>query len=190
MNPSMTNEQSLIAACISNDRTAQRKLYELYAGRLFAVAMRYVKNREEAQDVLQDAFVKIFRKLDTFRFDCPFEGWLKKIVTNTALNQLRDRPDYNTHFDIEQASESIESNENLLAGFQYQQLIEMIARLPDGCQTIFNLYAIEGYPHKEIAEMLGISDGTSKSQYSRAKVLLQSMILKEKQHIDGAFREV
>jgi RNA polymerase sigma-70 factor (ECF subfamily) len=184
----MTNEQSLIAACISNERTAQRKLYELYAGRLFVVALRYMKNREEAQDVLQDAFVKIFKKLDSFRFDCPFEAWLKKIVTNEALNGLRNKPNYNDFSDIEHVSDTLEGDENLLSGFQYEQLIEMIARLPDGCKTVFNLFAIEGYPHKEIAEMLGISEGASKSQYSRAKVLLQSMILKEKQHIDGAFR--
>ncbi len=188
MNPSMTDEQSLIAACIRNERTAQRKLYELHAGRLYAVAIRYMKNREEAQDVLQDAFILIYKNLQSFKFDGSFEGWLKKIVTNTALSQLRGQVDYEKNSDIEQVSDFIESDENLLASFQYQQLIEMIARLPDGCKTIFNLYAIEGYPHIEIAEMLKITEGTSKSQYSRAKTLLQSMILKEKQHIDGAFK--
>jgi RNA polymerase sigma factor (sigma-70 family) len=186
----MTNERALIEACIRQDRVAQRKLYEQYAGKLHVVAMRYVKNREDAQDVLQDSFIKIFKYLDSFRFDCPFEAWMRRVVANTALKHLRDRPDLSNHVDAELASDEVEAADLTISGFQFEQLLEMIQKLPEGCRTIFNLYAIEGYQHNEIAKMLEISEGTSKSQYSRAKSLLQVMIHRELKLTNGAIREI
>lgn len=182
----MSNERALIEACIRQDRVAQRKLYEQFAGKLNVVAMRYVKNREDAQDVLQDSFIKIFKHLDSFRFDCPFEAWLRRIVANTALKHLRDRPDYTNHVDAELASDEVEAADLTLSGFQFEQLLGMIQKLPEGCRTIFNLFAIEGYQHNEIAELLGVSAGTSKSQFSRARILLQAMINKELNLTNGA----
>jgi RNA polymerase sigma factor (sigma-70 family) len=145
------------------------------------VALRYMRDRENAQDVLQDSFVKIFRYLDTFRFDSPLEAWLRKIVVNTALKALKKD---------KKLTQSLEGdymiNENLHysnLGFEnlsYQHLMKMIGELPEGCRTIFNLYAIEGFKHQEIAKILEVTEGTSKSQYSRAKMLLQEKLAVEK----------
>lgn len=172
----MHREYDLVQACIKQERIAQRKLYELFAGKLLVTSMRYMKNKADAEDVLQDAFIKIYQKLPTFRFDCPLEAWLRKIVVNTALKELQNQPNWMQHTDSETVSDSLEDADFTLSNFQFEQLMEMVNSLPDGCRTIFNLYAVEGYQHNEIAELLGISEGTSKSQYSRARTLLQQKL--------------
>ncbi len=177
----MPIEHQIIEACLKEDRSAQKQLYEMFAGRLFAVALRYMKDRDSAEDVLQDAFVKIFRHLNTFRFDSPLEAWLRKIVVNTALKALKKNAglaqslegDYMISEDLHYANSGYEN-------LSYQQLISLMNELPDGCRTVFNLYAVEGYKHHEIARMLGVTEGTSKSQYSRAKSLLQEKLEKER----------
>lgn len=180
----MFNENQIVEACIKENRVAQRRLYDQYAGKLYGVALRYMKNKEDAQDVLQDAFVKIYRKIDTFRFDCPLEAWMRKVVVNTALKaiqknamaNLSDIDDY--HIDAEHHSQNLG-----LENINMATLMQMVNQLPDGSRTIFNLYAIEGFKHHEIAEMLGINEGTSKSQYSRAKSLLIEKIETENQRL-------
>ncbi|MGR3811684.1 RNA polymerase sigma factor [Jiulongibacter sp. NS-SX5] len=180
----MPVEKQIIEACLENDRAAQKQLYEMFSGKLFVVALRYMHDREKAKDVLQDAFVKIFRHLDSFRFDSPLEAWLRKIVVNTALKALKKsgnltqslEGDYMIDEDFHYKNKG---QENL----SYQQLLELIGELPDGCRTIFNLYAIEGFKHHEIAKMLGVSEGTSKSQYSRAKMLLQEKLMIEQERL-------
>lgn len=172
----MYSEQELIQACIRQERPAQRQLYERFASKLFVTAMRYMKNKSDAEDVLQDSFIKIYQKIDTFRFDCPVDAWLRRIVVNTALKALQGQPNYMQHTDSQLVSDNIEDNEFTLSGFEFEQLMAVVQSLPDGCRTVFNLYAIEGYQHNEIAEMLGVSEGTSKSQYSRARVLLQQKL--------------
>ncbi|MCU0325061.1 MAG: RNA polymerase sigma factor [Spirosomaceae bacterium] len=176
----MYKERELVEACIRQERNAQRQLYELYASKLLVTAMRYMKNRDDAEDVLQDSFIKIFKHLDSFRFDCPLDAWLRRIVVNTALKQLKKQAEFMQQIDSQLVADEVEQSELTISGFQFEQLMAMVASLPDGCRTVFNLYAIEGYQHNEIAELLGISEGTSKSQYSRAKSLLQAKILKEK----------
>ena len=176
----MSNDQQIVEACVRQERVAQRKLYEQFSGKLFGVAMRYMKDREEAQDVLQDAFVKIFRKIDTFRFDCPLEAWMRKIVVNTALKVLQKNAqmkwvDIDGQYDLEDQNQQNLGLENM----KMDTLLGMVNELPEGSRMVFNLYAIEGYKHHEIAEMLGINEGTSKSQYSRAKNLLSEKIVKE-----------
>jgi RNA polymerase sigma factor (sigma-70 family) len=172
----MYSEQELIQACIRQERIAQRQLYERFASKLFVTAMRYVKNKTDAEDVLQESFIKIYQKIPNFRFDSPVEPWLRKIVVNTALKHLKNQPNYMQHTDSQLVANDVEENEFTLSGFEFQQLMEIVQGLPDGCRTVFNLYAIEGYQHNEIAEMLSISEGTSKSQYSRAKILLQQKL--------------
>ena len=174
----MYSEQELVQACIRQERLAQRQLYTQFASKLFVTAMRYMKNKADAEDVLQDSFIKIYQKLNAFRFDCPLEAWLRKIVVNTALKALQNQPNWTQHTDSQLISNEIEQEDFTLSGFQFDQLMEIVQSLPDGCRTIFNLYAIEGYQHNEIAEMLGVSEGTSKSQYSRAKILLQAKLKK------------
>lgn len=176
----MYRERELVEACIRKERTAQRQLYELFAGKLLVTAMRYMKNRDDAEDVLQDSFIKIYKHLDSFRFDCPLDAWLRRIVVNTALKQLKKQAEFMQQVDSQLIADEVEQSELTISGFQFEQLMAMVASLPEGCRTVFNLYAIEGYQHNEIAEMLGISEGTSKSQYSRAKSLLQAKIIKER----------
>lgn len=173
----MKDDQTLIEGCRNKDRVAQRTLYERFAGRLFAVCQRYTQSRFEAEDVMQEAFIKIFAQIHTFRFESPLELWLKRIVINTAISYLRQEKDYLHQADVENHSDAVATNDNVVADMQYEQLLGLIRELPSGCQAVFNLYAIEGYQHNEIAQLLNISEGTSKSQYARAKQLLQAKIL-------------
>ncbi len=154
----------------------QRQLYERFAGKLFVVCKRYVKDSDEAEDVLQDAFVKIFRHLDQFRFECPLEAWLKRIVINTALKHLRKEKPWEQTTDVQLMASVLPRADESLPALNYQYLLKLISELPSGCRTVFNLYAIEGYNHPEIAELLDIAEGTSKSQYARARGLLQQKL--------------
>ncbi|UBM57904.1 RNA polymerase sigma factor [Marinilongibacter aquaticus] len=173
----MHDEKQIIERCLKQDRLAQKQLYDLYSGRLFVVALRYMKDEDEAQDVLQDAFIKVFKYLDTFRADSPIEVWLRKIVVNTALKALKRKSNLTLALDGDHMINHEYHHQNL--GFEnlsLQHLLKMIGDLPEGCRTVFNLYAIDGYKHNEIADMLGVTEGTSKSQYSRAKGLLQEKL--------------
>ncbi|MCF2490573.1 RNA polymerase sigma factor [Dyadobacter sp. CY347] len=183
------NEQELVQGCKQRNRIAQKKLYEVFGGKLFAICLRYTKNRADAEDVLQDAFIKIYENIDSFRNDSPLEYWLRSVVVNTALNHLRQQKHLKDLDDIDLHHNGIADKEVTLGDFQLKQLLEVIKELPTGCQTIFNLYAIEGYQHNEIAQKLGISEGTSKSQYARARGLLQQKLNKEKRFNDGSVRD-
>jgi RNA polymerase sigma-70 factor (ECF subfamily) len=176
----MSNDKLVVEACIREERVAQRQLYEQFAGKLYAVSLRYMKSRDEAQDVLQDAFIKIFKNLHSFRFDCPLEAWLKRIVINTALKAIQKRGQMPTIDIVDYHGEYDESPGNLgLENLKMETLLGLISELPEGCRTVFNLYAIEGFKHQEIAEALNVTEGTSKSQFSRARMLLIEKIEKE-----------
>ncbi len=154
----------------------QRQLYEQFAGKLFVVCKRYIKDPDEAEDVLQDAFVKIFRHIDSFRFESPLEAWLKRITINTALKQLRKQKPWENTTNIQDQAPLLPQADESLPMLNYKYLLNLIQELPPGCRTIFNLYAIEGYNHPEIAGLLDIAEGTSKSQYARARQLLQQKL--------------
>ncbi|MBO0937230.1 sigma-70 family RNA polymerase sigma factor [Fibrella sp. HMF5335] len=173
----MLDERTLVDGCRNQDRAAQRLLYERFAGKLFAVCKRYVKDPDEAADVLQDSFVKVFRHMDQFRFECPLEAWLKRIAINTALKHLRKNKPFEHMTDVDEVANFLPQNADVLPTLNYQYLLQLVQDLPTGCQTVFNLYAIEGYTHPEIAALLGISEGTSKSQFFRARGLLQQKLL-------------
>jgi RNA polymerase sigma factor (sigma-70 family) len=174
-------ESDLINGCIEGNRRMQEELYNRFSGRMYAVCLRYAGNGEEAQDILQDGFIKVYKKLDSFRGEGSFEGWVRRIFVNTAIEHFR-RKKY--------LSPVTEKEENTIEGKYTSVLDEMAAKdimalvqeLSPGYRTVFNMYVVEGYSHKEIATMLGISEGTSKSQLSRAKVILQDMV---KQFIDN-----
>ena len=176
----MQDEYALVEGCRRQDRVVQRLLYERYAGKLFVVCKRYVKDVDEAEDVLQDAFVKIFRHIDTFRFECPLEAWLKRIAINTALKFLRKQKPWeamsNERADVQEMASILPQADESLPTLNYQYLLQLVQELPPGCRMVFNLYAIEGYNHPEIAKLLDIAEGTSKSQYARARDLLQQKI--------------
>ena len=166
-------EHELYIRCKNKDRNAQRKLYEEYAGRFFATCKRYLKNDEDAEEVLADSFYIIFTKLDQLKELQVFDAWAKKIVVNQCLQKLRKKRPF---------SISIEENFVDLAEAEPDNVSEergilsLLNFLPEGCRTIFNLLAMEGYPHKEIAQMLSISEGTSKSQVNFARKKLQELV--------------
>lgn len=181
-NPGMLDEEALIEGCIRGERVKQRALYERFSKRMLVVCMRYSKSRQEAEDILQESFIKIFDHIKTFRRECPLEGWVRRIVVNTALNHNRSKLYLYPALDLEDVEHTVDENLTL-ADFHYEELLAMVQQLAPRYQIVFNLFAIEGYAHKEIAGMLDISEGTSKSQYSRARMILQQMIA-EKQRVN------
>lgn len=156
---------------------------------MYAVSLRYTKNRDDAQDVLQDAFIKVYEHIHSYRGDSPLEFWIRSIVVNTALKHLKKQKIMVDIDDVNQTEINVESAEQAISGFQWQQLMAFIQELPHGCQTVFNLFAIEGYKHHEIAEMLNISEGTSKSQFARARTLLQQKLNKEHRFDNESIKE-
>jgi RNA polymerase sigma-70 factor (ECF subfamily) len=173
------SEEELINGCIKGDRKKQKLLYERFCKRMLVVCLRYSKAQQEAEDILQESFIKIFDHIKTFRKECPLEQWIKRIVINTALKHNRSKLYMYPALDVEDLEKPV--NENVtLSEFHFNELLEMIRQLAPRYQVVFNLYAIEGYQHKEIAEMLGISEGTSKSQFARARAILQGMIVEKK----------
>lgn len=173
----MTNEQ-LIKKCLDNNARAQKMLYEQFGPKLMGICYRYAIDAEEAKDLLQDGFIKIFEKLDKYSGIGSFEGWMRRIVVNTALDNIRKNKKFLLHTDIDNASYKLPSNDFIEERLAAEDLLKILQSIPLGYKTIFNLYAIEGYSHKEIAEQLNITTSTSKSQYSRAKALLRDKITK------------
>ena len=174
----MNKEQELVHQCKKGDRKAQEEIYALFSPQMYVVCQRYSKSQLEAEDVLQEAFIKVFKNISQFRSEATLGSWIKRIVVNTALNSQRSKLYMFPMSDIEELN-NVEDQNFSLTGFSINELLTMIRSLPEGCQTVFNMYAIEGYSHKEISEQLTISEGTSKSQYSRAKTLLRKMIEQE-----------
>lgn len=172
----MVHGNDLIEGCLKGDRQWQKALYDRFSKKMMAVSLRYCKERQEAEDVVQEAFIKVFENIKNYRGESPIEYWIKRIVINTALNAQRSKLYLYPMVDVSEIT-THSDKEMTLSGFHYEDLLKMIQELPTGCRVIFNLYALEGYKHHEIAEMLNISEGTSKSQYSRAKALLQEMLL-------------
>jgi len=183
----MQDEASLIQACIKQNRAAQKKLYDLYAPKMLGVCYRYAQSKEEAEDMLQEGFIKVFQKLDSFKFQGVFEGWLRRIFVNTAINIIRKYQKLQYETDIEEAGTMASNAAEVLDAMQNKEVIELIRNMPQGYRTVLNLYAIEGYSHKEIGEMLGINESSSRSQFTRAKAVLakkinalEAEVLKEK----------
>jgi RNA polymerase sigma factor (sigma-70 family) len=177
INDYMLSEQELIDGCGKGNRSSQKALYERYCRKMMVVCLRYSKTTAEAEDILQEGFVKVFHGLKNFRQESKLETWITRIMVNTALNFQRKKLYLFPMVDVQEID--IAEDEISISDINFTQLLEMIQSLPQGCQIVFNLFAIEGYNHKEIATMLGISEGTSKSQYSRARSLLQEKLLKE-----------
>ena len=173
----MTEEQ-LIKACIREDAACQKELFNRFSGRMLGVCNRYARNSEDAEDILQDAFIKIFDKIHQFKFQGSFEGWIRRIVVNTALKKysVSRYTKEVSGYEIKDKDESM-TEPPAYSHLTQKELMELINNLPDGYRVIFNLYVIEGYQHDEIAEMLGIQPGTSRSQLVKARTMLQKQIL-------------
>jgi RNA polymerase sigma-70 factor (ECF subfamily) len=176
MNTTSTNSETfLIENCINGNRKSQKELYDMFSGKMFYICLRYAKNQMDAEDILQDGFVKLFNNLHKFRGEGSFEGWVRRIFVNTAIEHLR-RKKMNVA-DVEGLENSVVSpNGNALDNIYEKDLMSITRTLSDGYRTVFHLYAVEGYSHKEIADKLGITESTSKSQYSRAKAILRDML--------------
>jgi RNA polymerase sigma factor (sigma-70 family) len=174
----MMSEDQLIERCRNNDRAAQKILYNKYAGLMLAICRRYVFEKSEADDILMEGFLKIFTKIGEFEGRGSFEGWMKRVFVNTAITNYHKSSKYNkNHYEIEEVH--ITKSEKPAFGeseFTHEELFNIIHSLPEGYKLVFNMYAIEGYKHKEIAELLRIDINTSKSQYSRAKKLLRKKL--------------
>lgn len=170
-------EYILIRACVAGNRSCENKLYTKYAGKMMAVCLRYASCKEEAEDILQEGFIKVFTHIREFKKEGSFEGWVRKIMINTALEQYRRRSHLYPLVSLDEVTETSICKEEILSRITLKELIEMIQRLPPASRIVFNLYVFEGFKHREIAKRLGISEGTSKSNLSDARAMLQKKIL-------------
>lgn len=176
----MIPDTDLIEGCINGDRRMQQALYERFAPKMYGVCLRYAGNAEEAEDILQESFIKVFKKIGSYRGEGSFEGWIRRIFVNTAIEHFRKK----TYLQpiTEQEESSVEGNYlSVLDNLAEKDIVNLVQQLSPGYRTVFNMYVVEGYTHRQIAEILGISEGTSKSQLSRAKIILQDLVRK---HID------
>jgi RNA polymerase sigma-70 factor (ECF subfamily) len=172
-------EELLLQGCLQKDAIAQQELYQRYSPKMLTVCYRYAKSREDAEDMLQEGFIKVFTQINQFEHRGSLEGWILRIVVHTCINHLKKNKKFREHVDLLHA-ENIVSNEEYLPGIlQAKQVIECIRQLPIGYRTVLNLYAIEGYSHREIGNMLEIEESTSRSQYTRAKNLLEEILVKK-----------
>lgn len=169
------SEEELIKGCVRRERNAQKRLYELFSPKMYTICCRYVKNAMEAEDVLVTAFTKILDRIDQYKFEGSFEGWVRRVVVNEALTYLRRNRSMYLEAELEEADREPDYS-SLSDHLEAEDLLRMIQELPSGYRIVFNLYAIDGYSHKEIADQLNISENTSKSQLSRARVYLQKLL--------------
>ena len=178
----MENLKELVEACIRKERKAQHRFFELYYGKMMSVCLRYIKDRDSAQEVLQDGFIKVFDKLDLFDFRGSIEGWMRRIFSNTAIDAIRKAKrnpflSENDNDFKDPGVNQMEEKEDLeTLQLSYQLAMDSVNQLSPAYRTVFNLYVFEEYSHKEIAELLGISEGTSKSNLAKARMKLQTLI--------------
>lgn len=169
-------EKDLVNGCLRRDPTAQQQLFDLYSSKMYAICYRYVRHRMQAEDILIMGFTKVFDRIRQFNGEGSFEAWVRRIMINEALGYLRKNRSMYLETDLEQA-DGQPDYDRLQGQLEAEDLLKLIARLPPGYGLVFNLYAIDGYTHKEISEQLGISENTSKSQLSRARHYLQKLLL-------------
>lgn len=182
----MNFDRAFIKRLKSGDTKTQKAFYQQLAPKMYGVCLRFSNNRAEADDILQEGFIRIFNHLKEFRGEGSLEGWARRTIVNTAINFYRKRVKQGISIDLETFRERIEDNNQIIEKLAADELLEVIQLLPDGYRTVFNLNIIEGYSHKEIADMLEISENTSKSQLSRARVALQKMLdsIKKRENIE------
>ncbi len=171
-----TDEQELISKCLENNKIAQQQMYDLLKGRMFAVCVRYVGDVECAKDVFHDGFITLFSKLNTYKGDGSFEGWARRIFVTTSLMHLRKTDVLKRAEQIEDFNSVLQSDVSVVEKMETKELLKLITQMPVGFRTVFNMYAIEGYTHEEIAKELHITPGGSRSQLSRARIWLREKL--------------
>ncbi len=173
-------DQTLITGCIHNDPASQRELYNRFSPKMLSVCYRFAQSKEDAEDMLQEGFIKVFTQMHTFRNQGAFEGWIRRIIVHTCINFLKKHKKFSESLDISYAVNVNVKEETIPSMMQAKQIIECIRLLPMGYKTVLNLYAIEGFSHKEIGQLLDIGESTSRSQYTRAKAMLEQILIKRK----------
>ncbi|MEM7656621.1 MAG: sigma-70 family RNA polymerase sigma factor [Bacteroidota bacterium] len=178
MNPHSPSEAELLAGCLEGQRKAQRTLYEQYQQHMFAVCLRYAPNRVVAEDLLQEGFYRVFKELGSYRGEGALGGWIRKVIVRTALDFLKkERRDWARREKVgAERPESWDGESALIGQMGADFILELLQKLPAGYRAVFNLYAIEGYSHREISEQLGIAESTSRSQYVRARQMLAQQL--------------
>ena len=172
-------EEALLQGCLQNQPTAQKVLYQRYSPKMLSVCYRFAHNREDAEDMLQEGFIKVFGQIHTYRAQGAFEGWIRRIMVHTCINHLKRNKKFNESLDITQAAGLQVREETVPSIVQAKEVVECIRLLPVGYRTVLNLYAIEGYSHKEIATVLDIEESTSRSQYTRARQMLEEVLVRK-----------
>ena len=173
-------EQTILVGCLNNDPSAQRELYNRYSPKMLSVCYRFSNSREDAEDMLQEGFIKIFTQIHTFQNKGAFEGWIRRIIVHTCINFLKKNKKFSNSIDLDQGDYLEVKEETVPSVMQARQIIECIRLLPIGYRTVLNLYALEGYSHKEIGDMIDIEESTSRSQYTRAKAMLETILIKKR----------
>ncbi|MEQ8625188.1 MAG: RNA polymerase sigma factor [Vicingaceae bacterium] len=174
----LMSDEEMLKGCKANNAAAQKYLFDRYARIMTGVCMRYADSYAEAQDIVQDGFIKVFKKIGTFSGTGSLEGWIRRIMVNTALDYLRSIKNERFNVSVDDVDYLLKEKQKIVSSMQAEDLLAVVRTLPTGYRTVFNMYAVEGYSHKEIGELLEISENTSKSQYSRARTLLQKKLEK------------
>ena len=172
-------EEAILQGCLKRQPAAQKALYEKYSAKMLAACYRYAHNREDAEDMLQEGFIKVFAQIHSFENRGAFEGWIRRIMIHTCINILKKNKKFNESVDIIHATSLQVKEENIPSILQAKQVVECIRLLPIGYRTVLNLYAIEGFTHREIGDLLDIEESTSRSQYTRAKAMLEDILIKK-----------
>lgn len=173
-------EEAMIQGCLRNEAVAQQELYHKYSPKMLTVCYRYAKSREDAEDMLQEGFIKVFMQIRQFQHKGALEGWIRKIMVHTCINSLKKNRKFTESVDLIHAS-AVQIREEIIPSIiQAKQVVECIRMLPLGYRTVLNLFAIEGYSHREIGDMLDIEESTSRSQYTRAKSMLEEILVQKK----------
>lgn len=173
----LSKEKKIIKGCRQGKPKYQKMLYELYYGKMMSLCLRYAKTREEAADILHEGYIKVFKNIGNFKEEGSLEGWIRRIMINTAINHYHKHKKHLNNSSIEDEYKELSENaDGILQRLSYEDLLQLVRKLPPAYQTVFNLHVIEGYNHREIAEMLGISEGTSKSNLAKARNKLQGQV--------------
>lgn len=173
-------EELMLAGCLRNNASAQEALYNRFSPRMLGVCYRFAKNREDAEDMLQEGFIKVFTQMHQYRNEGALEGWIRRIIVHTCINILKKNKKFAESVDIIHANSVFVKEDLIPSIMQAKQVVECIRMLPMGYRTVLNLYAIEGFSHKEIAGILDIEESTSRSQYTRAKAMLEEILIRKK----------
>jgi len=178
MKVDLYSEEEILRGCRKNKRQYQEILYRKYAKKMYGICLSYAGDRDMAQDMLQDSYIKIFKRIKDFKQEGSLEGWIRRIVSNTAIDHLRQQQRIQKYISDKEEIKENSYESDALQNLQTEDVLDQVGRLPEGARVVFNLYALEGYTHKEIAKKLNITEGTSKSQFNRARKLLMTWLNK------------